>query len=232
MGIMVKRRIIKKLLFVISVSFVALTGIVVYVDVRLRPVVREMAVARSRSIATRVISEAIHKTVTDNNISYDDLISFEKTNEGMISAVKTDIVKVNRLKSALSVDILDRLSDIDEDELSIPIGSVINGDLFSGRGFRIKIKLMPIGSVATDITNSFESAGINQTLHRINMEVRAVISLVLPTMSVNVDIVNTVCIAETVIVGQVPSAYTEVIEQSDDMVGVLNDFQSTVDDVK
>ena len=227
-----KRKIIKKLFFMLLIMTISVIGIVIYIDIRLKPVVREMAVARSRSIATRVISEAIHETVIDNDITYDDLISFEKATDGMISAVKTDIVKVNRLKSALSMDILDRLSDISEDELSIPRGSVINGDLFSGRGFKIKIKLMPIGSVATDITNSFESAGINQTLHRINMEVRAVISLILPTMSVNVDIVNTVCIAETVIVGRVPSAYTEVTEQSDDMVGVLNDFQSSLDDVK
>jgi len=201
-------------------------------DVKLKPIVKEMAVARSRTIATRVISEAIHKTVSDENATYDNLVNFEKTSDGMIAAVKTDIIKVNKLKSALSVNILDRLNNIREDELSIPVGSIISGDIFSGRGFRIKIKLMPIGSVSTDIVNSFSSAGINQTLHRINLEVRAVVSLIMPTMSTNVDIVSSVCIAETVIVGKVPSAYTEVIEQSDDMIGTLNDFQSTVGDTE
>lgn len=226
-----KKKIRKKLIF--AVMFIAATaGIaLLYLNLRLKPIVREMAVARARTIATRVISEAIYQTVSDTNTTYDELVNFEKNSDGMITAVKTDIVKVNRIKSALSVNILDRLSQIREDELSIPIGSIINGDLLSGRGFRIKIKLIPIGSVSTDMTNSFTSAGINQTLHRINMEVHAVVSLILPTFTTNVDITNTVCIAETVIVGQVPSAYTEVIEQSDDMVGVLNDFQSTIEDI-
>lgn len=218
-------------MFVMLFATVAMLG-VVYLEVRLKPVVREMAVARSRTIATRVISEAIHQTISDQNVTYDELVSFEKTEEGMISAVKTNIIKVNQLKSSLSMSILDRLSQIEEDELAIPIGSIVNGDLFSGRGFKIKIKLIPIGSVSTDITNSFTSAGINQTLHKINMEVRAVISLILPTLSTNVDIVNSVCIAETVIVGQVPSAYTEVVGQSEDMIGILNDFQSTLDSVE
>lgn len=227
-----KRKRKKKL--TIFLMLVATTAIfcVVYLEIRLKPVVSEMAVARSRTIATRVISEAIYQTINDQSVSYDDLISFEKTDDGMISAVKTNIVKVNRLKSALSVSILERLSEIQEDELAIPIGSIVNGDLFSGRGFKIKIKLLPIGSVSTDITNSFTSAGINQTLHKINMEVRAVVSLILPTLSTNVDIVNSVCIAETVIVGQVPSAYTEVVGQDEDMVGILNDFQSTLDSVE
>lgn len=218
-------------MFVMLFVTAAMLG-VVYLEVRLKPVVREMAVARSRTIATRVISEAIHQTISDQNVTYDELVSFEKTEEGMISAVKTNIIKVNQLKSSLSMSILDRLSQIEEDELAIPIGSIVNGDLFSGRGFKIKIKLIPIGSVSTDITNSFTSAGINQTLHKINMEVRAVISLILPTLSTNVDIVNSVCIAETVIVGQVPSAYTEVVGQSEDMIGILNDFQSTLDSVE
>lgn len=218
-------------MFVILFATTAMLG-VVYLEIRLKPVVREMAVARSRTIATRVISEAIHQTISDQNVTYDELVSFEKTEEGMISAVKTNIIKVNQLKSSLSMNILDRLSQIEEDELAIPIGSIVNGDLFSGRGFKIKIKLIPIGSVSTDITNSFTSAGINQTLHKINMEVRAVISLILPTLSTNVDIVNSVCIAETVIVGQVPSAYTEVVGQSEDMIGILNDFQSTLDSVE
>lgn len=220
----------RKIVIFLALSTVFGSAVFLILDAKLKPIVREMAVARSRTIATRVISEAIHQTVTDENATYDNLVNFEKSSDGMIAAVKTDIIKVNKLKSALSVNILDRLNNIEEDELAIPIGSIISGDLFSGRGFRIKIKLMPIGSVSTDIANSFSTAGINQTLHRINLEVRAVISLIMPTMSTNVDIVSSVCIAETVIVGKVPSAYTEVIEQSDDMIGLLNDFQSNVGD--
>lgn len=227
-----KNRIKKKIFVFIAVVLLVFMFCMFFFNMRLRPIVKEMAVARSRTIATRVINESIHHTISDENITYDDLISFEKSNQGVITAVKTNIVKVNKLKSLLSVEILDRLKIISDDELAIPIGSIINGDLFSGRGFKIKIKLMPIGSVSTDITNGFSSAGINQTLHRINLEVRSVVSLIMPTMTTNIDIVSSVCIAETVIVGQVPSAYTEVIEQSDDMIGVLNDFQSTLNDTE
>lgn len=224
----VKKR--KKALFVAVLFLLVTVFVIIYLDWRIKPIVGEMAVARSRSIATRVISQAIETTINEQGITYNDLVSFEKTEDGNISAVKTNIVKVNQLKSSLSVNILDKLSNITEDEIAIPIGNVVNGDLFSGRGFKIKIKIMPVGSVSTDMSNHFSSAGINQTLHRINLEVRAVISLIMPTLTTNVDIINSVCIAETVIVGQVPSAYTEVIEKSDDMIGVLNDFKSELQD--
>ena len=88
-----------------------------------------------------------------------------------------------------------------------PLGNLIGGDIFSGRGPSISFKLLPYGSVVVDVANEFTSAGINQTLHRIVLTVSAGLSIVLPLSSVNATVQSGVVVAETIIVGGVPERY-------------------------
>jgi len=178
-----------------------------YSESRIRPIMASMAEAHARLIGSRVVSEAIHEEVEANNISYDDLISFEKDEAGKIAALKTDIIMVNRLKSRLSVVILDKLLNLEDINLYIPVGNLVNGEFFSGRGPRLEIIVIPVGSVTTNITNVFTSAGINQTRHQIVLEVYVTVSVIMPFAVESTDIMMSVAIAETVIVGDVPNMY-------------------------
>jgi sporulation protein YunB len=171
-----------------------------------------MATENARSIGAMVISEAINEEIEENNISYNDLISFEKGNNGNIAALKTDIIMINRLKSSLSVVILNKLSDINIMNLYIPIGNLFNGEFLSGRGPMLEVKILPVGSVSTDISNIFTSSGINQTRHQIMLDVRVTLTVILPFSAESVDISTAICIAETVIIGDVPDTYLQAGE--------------------
>ena len=184
-------------------------GIMKYSEARIRPIIISMAEAHARSIGAKVVSEAISEEIEENNISYDDLISFEKDESGKIAALKTDIIMVNRLKSRLSVVILNKLANMNDINLYIPVGNLVNGEFFSGRGPKIEIIVLPVGSVATNITNVFTSAGINQTRHQIMLEVYVTVSVIMPFSVESTDISTSIAIAETIIVGDVPNMYME-----------------------
>jgi sporulation protein YunB len=182
--------------FAVIILFAA--GLMLYSEIRMRPIITSMAEAHARSIASKVVSEAISEEIEANNISYDDLISFEKDESGKIAALKTDIIMVNRLKSRLSVVILNKIANMDDINLYIPIGNLLNGEFFSGRGPRLEIIVIPVGSVTTNITNVFTSAGINQTRHQIMLEVYVTVSVILPFSMESTDISTSIAIAETV----------------------------------
>ena len=201
----------KRYRFLIFLAVIILFAAVVlkYSEYKIRPVIASMAAVHAESIGSKVVSEAINEEIEENNISYDDLISFEKDESGRIAALKTDIIMINRLKSKLSVVILNRLLDLDDINLYIPVGNLINGEFFSGRGPKIEIIVIPIGSVTTNITNVFTSAGINQTRHQIMLEVYVTVSIIMPFSVESTDIYTSIAIAETIIVGDVPNMYME-----------------------
>ncbi len=207
----------KKKIFIFFFAFVFLLfSLFTYIELKLSPMVKVMAVQRARALAEYTVSEAINAQLDKEGMDYSDLVTIEKDADGRVSALKTNIVKINRFKARLSVDILDRLSDGQENVVAIPLGTVINGDLFSGYGPDIKVRLTPVGSVTINIENAFATAGINQTRHQIILKVNAAVSVIMPFRNVSENIESSVCIAETVIVGAVPEAFTNVGASEDE----------------
>lgn len=79
--------------------------------------------------------------------------------------------------------------------------------ILSGRGPSIPIKMSTIGNVETELVSQFSHAGINQTLHRIYLNVNCKVTILTPFDTIEENITNQVLIAEAVIVGEVPSNY-------------------------
>lgn len=202
-----KKKIFVKLLIFLMILSLIFFILLKYAEVKIRPIISSMANSQARSLASRVVSEAIYEEIESDNITYDTLVSFEKDSLGSITALKTNIIMINKLKSRLAVVILNKLSNVDNLTLYIPLGNLVNGEFLSGRGPKIEVRLLPVGSVTTDISNVFTDAGINQTRHQILLDVRVVISVIMPFSMESTDIVTSICIAETVIVGTVPEMY-------------------------
>jgi len=198
-----------KFILFLLILMLAVFGIIKYSEINIRPIIVSMAEAHAQSIASRVVGEAINDEITANNINYDDLVSFEKDTSGKITALKTNIITVNQLKSRLSVDILNKLSNLQDINLYIPIGNLLDNEFFSGRGPKLEIILLPVGSVTTNITNVFTSAGINQTRLQIMLEVRVTVSIIMPFSVESTDVSTSIAIAETIIVGDVPNMYMQ-----------------------
>ena len=194
--------------FVLCVTLLSVPAVML--ERRLSRIVAEIASQSVKAKASVVISKAIYDELEKSAVTYDDLVSFEKDSEGRISALKTNIIEVNKLKSSLSLKILESLRNTGEMSVTIPIGTVLNSELLSGRGPDIKVKVMPIGTVAADIDNVITSAGINQTRHQVMLYVSVQIAVITAVRNTSANVSTNVCIAETVIVGGVPESYTNI----------------------
>ncbi|MEG1179293.1 MAG: sporulation protein YunB [Oscillospiraceae bacterium] len=200
-------RYAKRAYYKIFVIFMAILICIVLIDAKVRPLIRTIAASQASNLATVAINDAINEIMDENSITYNDLVTIDNDGDGRVTSVKTDIIKINRLKASISTRISDKLSKIQNKQIKIPIGSLMGNQLLAGRGPSIKLYINLSGNAETQISNKFYSAGINQTIHRIMLDITANIYTVLPGANSTSQVKTSVSIAETVIVGNVPDTY-------------------------
>lgn len=217
----IRRRKISGYIYAAALCLLIIYTVSVF-EMRLRPIINEVAVSRARGAATRIISDVVNETMSNMQLSYEDLVTFQKNDRGNITAVTSNIVEINKLKSTLTGEIEKRISNAESMSASVPIGNLFGQSALAGLGPKIKIRMIPVGFAGIDIKNEFTSAGINQTRHEIYLEVSCTISVLLPISSLSTKVQTQVPIAETIIVGIVPDTYTHVTGQEDPADAVLN----------
>ena len=195
----------KLICFFLSVALLSLT---IVGTNHLRSLLGNLAVTRVSNMVGRVVMEAVSDAVNSGEIQYNDLISLEKDADGGIAALQSNVAEFNRLQSAITKDILDRLGQVSEMDLTIPLGTLTGSALLVGRGPSLSVRMQSLGSCSAHFENQFDQAGINQTTHRILLCVDVSMSILLPGFRTSTQVSNAFSVAETVIVGDVPGSYT------------------------
>ncbi len=195
----------KLICFFLSVALLSLT---IVGTNHLRSLLGNLAVTRVSNMVGRVVMEAVSDAVNSGEIQYNDLISLEKDADGGIAALQSNMAEFNRLQSAITKDILDRLGQVSEMDLTIPLGTLTGSALLVGRGPSLSVRMQSLGSCSAHFENQFDQAGINQTTHRILLCVDVSMSILLPGFRTSTQVSNAFSVAETVIVGDVPGSYT------------------------
>ena len=205
-----RRRMTRRtLLGVLSFStLAAVLAVMIFAPIQMRPILVSLATTRVSNMVNRIVSEAVDEAIDGGNITYSDLITFEKDSEGRIAAIYSNMAAFNRLQSNILDIILARIDQVSARELSIPVGSLTGSVLLAGRGPRISVRMESVGSSSANFENEFTSAGINQTKHQIVLNIDVAVSILLPGFSTATTVSNAVTVAETVIVGSVPDTYT------------------------
>ena len=202
---MTRRNLLSVMVFL---SMAMMLAVVIFATTQMRPILVSLATTRVSNMVNRIVSEAVDEAIDSGNITYSDLITFEKDNEGRITAIYSNMAAFNRLQSHILDIILARIDQVSTRELSIPVGSLSGSVLLAGRGPRISVKMESVGSSSANFENEFTSAGINQTKHQIVLNIDVAVSILLPGFSTATTVSNAVTVAETVIVGSVPDTYT------------------------
>ena len=154
------------------------------------------------------------------------LVEAELPTNGKVTSVQTDMVKLNILKSSMTNAASEQLTLLQSQTVRIPLGSLLGVQIFSGRGPRVEFKIIPTGFVNSQLVHRFDTAGINQTRHQIVLEIAANISAVLPGYSTASQVISSFILAETVIVGASPEAFTQVITEQTDPANIIADYGS------
>ena len=201
------RGIKRKSLFLILLVFLLICfGVVLHTKVN--PLTEELALAKITDVASNVINQVVSRQIEEGNVRYDDLVQLERDNNGNITALTTNMQEMNRLKTQLLTILDDDIYDISGDEIGIPLGNLTGIQLLSGRGGTIPVKIVAVSSSDANFRGEFADAGINQTIHRIMMDVSLDLIVLLPSGTVTDHVSTEVCVAETVLLGQVPQSYT------------------------
>lgn len=171
---------------------------------------RDIAVYKCKNNATEMINEAIQNTLSNSNYTYDNLVEINKNSENEITSVSSISSKINSLKTDISDEINRGFKNQDKNGFGITIGTISGINLLSGVGPEITVHFEKEGSVKTNIKSSFSSAGINQTLHRIYIEVSSDIVAVTASGTYKSNVETEFLLAETVIVGEIPERYASI----------------------
>ena len=221
----------KNVKFVVIAFVFSLTVLAFFLllDSRLKPVVETMLKNEGITLMNREINSTVLEVLSQFDISYDDIIVSKSNGNGDIVSYSVDSVLVNKLRSEIAVNLGKRLGSNTKFKLSIPLGSLSSSALFYGKGPKLPVSVSTSGAVSTDFKSEFFEAGINQTLHRITVEVKTKVSGILPLSDVNSELICSVAVAETVIVGDVPDAYTKITRLSEDDFISENDIDDIFD---
>ena len=199
------RRLIRRslmILLVLAVLFLILRG-------KYRDVVRDLAQTQVKNSTSDLTNDAIARQIASGNIAYDRLVFFEKDLDGRITALKTNMSEVNRLKTDVLRIINDEILALDSSAIGIPLGSLFLPELLSGKGPAIPVHILSIRNSDASFVSHFEEAGINQTLHKLTMVVSIDVSILALAETTIFTMESEVVVAETVIVGDVPQTYLQ-----------------------
>ena len=174
-----------------------------------RAVIGELAQTQVKNTTSDLTNDAIAKQIAAGNIRYDRIVYFEKDLDGRITALKTNMSEVNRLKTDILNIINDEILALDHSDIGIPLGSLFLPELLSGRGPSIPVHILSIRNSDAVFNSDLTQAGINQTLHKLIMEVSVDVSVLILGQTSSFTLTSEVVVAETVIVGQVPDTFLQ-----------------------
>ncbi len=176
---------------------------------RYRDVIRDLAETQVKNTTSDLTNDAIAKQIADGVIQYDRIVYFEKDLDGRITALKTNMSEVNRLKTDILNLINDEILALDTSDIGIPLGSLFLPELFSGKGPAIPVRILSIRNSDATFSSKFSQAGINQTLHQLTMIVSVDVAVLVLGQTSSFTVNSEVVVAETVIVGDVPSTFLQ-----------------------
>lgn len=176
---------------------------------RYREVIDDLAQTQVKNTTSDLTNDAIAKQIATGNISYDRIVYFEKDLNGRITALKTNMSEVNRLKTDILNIINDEILALDTSDIGVPLGSLFLPELLSGKGPAIPVHILSIRNSDANFVSHFSQAGINQTLHKLTMEVSIDVAVLVLGQTTSFTMSSEVVVAETVIVGDVPQTFLQ-----------------------
>lgn len=194
----------------LGASLLVLAALFIILDLSLRSTFYAVAEVKAVQMATNAIQETLEKQVFDQNIQYQDFVVIHTDNDGHITLMQADTIRVNRFASTTTLAVEKTLENLKWQSFSIPLGQILRLPLLAHFGPHITYHIMPVGTVRVNVLDKFEAAGINQTRHSIYLTFDTNIRIVVPSKSGETTVATQVPLVESIIVGAVPNTFVNV----------------------
>jgi len=209
------RRGFPRMLLPVCVAAVLSVTFFLIISSELRPLVETVTVSRSANLISSLISSAVDDCLSDEQMEYADFVTVDTDDMGKILSLSGKPAESSRFKRLVIDRIVGSVSGISPDDLSVPIGNLSGSVLLSGFGPDIRVRVYTVGEVTATYVNTFSAAGVNQTHHGVYLEVSVTIHLLIPGEIVPVTVNDRICVAETIILGDVPDTYIHMEQGSE-----------------
>ncbi len=199
------------LILIFIFCLIATCGFFIYIiDLKADPIILDMAEDKAKNVAMQAINDSVTAAMAswDEN-SYKKMVVYRFDEDGNIISATTNVNETNTLEGNVLDGVAKRIDNASRCPIYIPIGTLLGSDLLTGRGPSLVFYISLSGSARSGIENLFESTGINQTRHQIQIKVEADISIVMANRRASTSVENSVVIGETIIVGKIPEKYVK-----------------------
>ena len=191
----------------------------------MQPIILKYAVSVAEMIALNAANEAIVDVLNSNQVSYGDIVTLSQNDEGYVTSLEINVLQINNLKSEISRRMAKIIEEEERYELRIPLGSFFGNSYTNGIGPDIKFNMQITTTCFVDFSHEFKSAGINQVLHIVNVNIDVKGNFVIIGYNKGISASTGAIAAQTVIVGKTPDAFTSVVESpTDNTGGLINDY--------
>ena len=205
----------RRVILLAMVCLVLICAGILVAERNLTRIVLSLAQAQARVLAVQTLNEAAAELLSSGGVTYDSLMHVTADGSGQVRLIQANTPEMNRLASQVSLLAQARLQEKRDQAVRVPLGSAMGLTLFAGAGPRVQVKILPVGSVHAEFHTDFQTAGINQTRHRVSLVLTAQVQLVIPTGARTVEVTTQVAMAESIIVGEVPETFTDVGDDMD-----------------
>lgn len=207
-----KHRILKSVLLKTAIliavcCLVSAMVVAFFVDKNAFEILRTVSTDKAKNVAIQAINDSVSIVIDSGEESYNEFVDYRYDNEGNIISVGTNTNLTNAVEGAILDGVVKRIDSQSRCPVKIPIGTLTGSDLLIGRGPAITFYISLSGNAQSGIENIFESTGINQSRHQIQIKVEVDVSIILSGKSMTTSVENTIVIGETIIVGQIPESY-------------------------
>ncbi|MBR6573282.1 MAG: hypothetical protein IKK77_06170 [Clostridia bacterium] len=216
----------KKLLALLMAMLVAVSSIYVYIDYRLKKIAMEFAMSEAKTIILDSANTAALSVLEEMNISYNNIAVLSRDKDGLVTSVEINSSVINLFKSKIASEVAQELAKHNNVSFELPIFAAFGYFYTAFYIPKISYSMELTTTAITDFYSRFFSAGINQVLHQIMVKIDLESSLAMPHYKTSLTTSTSLIAAETVIVGIVPDAFTEVVNQSDELVGDIFDYSA------
>lgn len=201
-----KKKMKYKRILIISIIVGIILFFTIYFFITVNRILKNVSNQEVKSLFTVYLNTAANEVI-DPFWTYTDFLNIEKDVNGDIILIQANSVLVNSIARNTVLKAQGYMDDVTEYVVSIPLGTLTGFNFLTGRGPKVNFKIMPVAFVSTDMISTFSQAGINQTKHSINLDMKADINIVLPGSQSKVILDVPILISESIIPGKVPNVY-------------------------
>ncbi len=186
----------------IIISIAILLNQVIY------PLFSKKCIYQAKVLVTQISNQETEKIM--ENYTYKDLVHIEEDTEGNVTFLESNVVAINRIKSEIVNKIQNRFLEMKTATIGIKVGSLTGSRLLSNVGPKIEIQVIPSGTITSSLETEFYSVGVNQSIHRIYLDINCSVNILSPFENVSQSIENKILLSESIIVGNTPENYYNI----------------------